>query len=219
MINVENKGGGLPYARDGLAFIGNAQMADVLPIGQGHGSVFLMTPKLKGNSATRIGASYSGLSIGGLGAGQPALSCGYVGSSQSGGGLGGSGRDGGETADGSFPQRKGGYGTNGYDATGAYFSSPISYGGKGLQGAHLFIVAATIENLSINNISTGGSGSAIPVCENKTGNAGVAGGSGYNGGGGADAGNTGMSGTGGSSGWAFIYANKITSEDTTGVVI
>ena len=45
-INVEGKGGAAPYRRAGLAYIGNAQNCGRLPIGEGHGSVFILAKNL-----------------------------------------------------------------------------------------------------------------------------------------------------------------------------
>lgn len=60
VINVENKGGGTAYGYNGLKKIGNAQDSDKLPIGQGHGSVFILAQNLIMNGSTRIGATYNG---------------------------------------------------------------------------------------------------------------------------------------------------------------
>ena len=68
-INVENKGGGLGYLKAGLNFIGNAQDATRLPLGAGHGSVLILAKKIIENNKSRIGATYSGANLGGLGEG------------------------------------------------------------------------------------------------------------------------------------------------------
>lgn len=66
-INVEGKGNSATYyGETGLRFFGNAQMADRLPLGQGHGSVFILAKKLIVDENTRIGATYSGRGQGGL---------------------------------------------------------------------------------------------------------------------------------------------------------
>lgn len=66
-ILVEKKGNeGAPYGKTGLDYIGNAQMAERLPLGEGHGSVLILAKTLKMNSNTRIGASYSGRPLGGI---------------------------------------------------------------------------------------------------------------------------------------------------------
>ena len=59
-LNVENKGHGL---NTGNELDGNAFMRNHLPLGNGHGSIFLLAKNLKMNSSTRIGASYSGAPI------------------------------------------------------------------------------------------------------------------------------------------------------------
>lgn len=64
VIDVIEKGGGNPYSRAGLNTIGNAQDNNRLPIGQGHGSVFILAKNLTMNSSTRIGATYSGAAVG-----------------------------------------------------------------------------------------------------------------------------------------------------------
>ena len=197
-INVEGKGGAEAYGENGLEYIGNAQDATKLPMGEGHGSVFILAKTLKLSANSRIGASYSGLGVGNRfgGSAEKNLGGGYSGDSDSEGygatgggyngggsftekfGLGGSGANGG-TCEGLEVERNkicGGYGSNGK-----------SYGENrgGNQGAHLMIIADKIENFSQANFSTGGEG-ATP------------GASGYGGGGSKNL-------SGGSSGWTFIY--------------
>ena len=75
-INVENKGCDKAYGATGLRFIGNAQMAEKLPLGQGHGSVLILAETLKMNENTRIGATYSGLGQGGINR-DPIIEAGY----------------------------------------------------------------------------------------------------------------------------------------------
>ena len=221
-INVENKGGGVPYAREGLAFIGNAQMADILPLGQGHGSIFLLGSEIDTPTTSRLGATYSGGSFGGLPIGGnssssvPAVRAnGYCGTG-SGGGQQASGGQGGRGYYGSL----GGYGSNGgYEST--RYSTP------GNQGAHVFIVANKMPLFSINCISTGGQSAmytAYPSVPYAHGGAGYGGGAAYDfgayGTGAYDGGGATYTdgANGGSSGWAFIYCNNVTTEDTTGVV-
>lgn len=62
----EGKGGAIAYGEEGLNYISNAQMLDKLPIGQGHGSVFILANNLTMNTSTRIGASYTGNELGGI---------------------------------------------------------------------------------------------------------------------------------------------------------
>ena len=53
-INVEGKGGALPY---GLDYIGNAQNSLKLPLGENDGSVFILAKTLKLNANSRIGVT------------------------------------------------------------------------------------------------------------------------------------------------------------------
>lgn len=207
-INVEGKGGATAYGSNGLAYIGNSQDALKLPLGEGHGSIFILAKTLTLNEFSRIGATYSGEGMGGrfggsnlagnnLGGGYSADSdsenYGATGGGYNGGGsytenfgLGGSGANGG-TSEGLELQRDkicGGYGGNG-KSKGKY------EGGK--QGAHIMVIADEIENFSQACFSTGGEGGHGKF------NA-PSGGSGY--GGGAS------QGSGGSSGWCFIYSNS-----------
>ena len=59
-VNVEGKGGAESYGANGLDYIGNAQDALKLPLGSGHGSVFILARTLTLSANTRIGAMYSG---------------------------------------------------------------------------------------------------------------------------------------------------------------
>lgn len=192
-INLEGKGGGVGYGRAGLAFIGNAQNSDKLPIGEGHGSAFILAKKLVMNENSRIGATYSGNNpVGGNNTDGTNKGGGYAGAedennSGSGGGFvgggsyggnGGSGASGGTSTRGEFDATKevGGYGSNG---TG------------GLQGAHLMIIADSIEGFTQSAISTGGGAAKGAVA-----------GSASQGGGGS------KTESGGSGGFAFIYTNN-----------
>ena len=56
-LNVENKGTGAAVFNENA---NSHYMKDRLPIGTGHGTVFLMSKTLKMDTATRIGATYSG---------------------------------------------------------------------------------------------------------------------------------------------------------------
>lgn len=207
-LNVENKGGAAGYGRAGLAHIGNAQMYDLLPLGEGHGSVFVLAKKILIDENSRIGASYSGLKerLGGDGGGG-AIGGGYKGyfdmfgegsgggyigggSSSEGevGGQGGSGASGGTSEnllEVDSGKVRGGYGSNGE-------SAGLNEGGR--QGAHIFIVAGEIAGWNEAVISTGGSGGIGKV----NGQPGAA----SYGGGGATLGSS-----GGSGGFAFIYCN------------
>lgn len=220
-INVEEKGGGKAYGRTGLAVIGNAQDAAKLPIGQGHGSVFILAKNLVMNSETRIGATYSGAisfvnandetRFGGSSPGVRNIGSedfrphgggyrGWNGDATTGEGLslwsgrGGGGDDGGEgnsTSSGNSRGGKGGYGSNG--------SYP--YGAPSCQGAHIMIIADTITGFNQAAISTGGAGG------NKTDRAigglkGLHGSAGYGGSGGGGYGNPGGGGYNSGEGYA-----------------
>ena len=220
-INVNSQGGGVAYGREGLAFIGNAQSRDMLPLGDKAGSVFILSKKLKGNVVTRIGLSSQGNDFGGIGTKAYAVYTSIVYSAPGTAGGGYSGVGGINAGSGSG----GGQSLNTISTRGGYGSKT---------GAHLFIVADKIDGLSNNNFSTsyagngygsGGSGGQAYGPGNSVGTPGFGGG--YIGGGGAGL-NPGHSGTdfessygvgGYSSGWYFIYCNSIVSEDTTGVVI
>lgn len=210
-INVEGKGGAAPYGKAGLNILSNAGCCDRLPIGEGHGSVFILAKDLIANDNTRIGATYSGAGTGGRLGGnnsdgsnqgggysgaedEPEFSGsggGYIGGGGF-GGLGGSGMAGGTSTRGDFDATKvtGGYGSNGKSAG--------KFAG-GNQGAHVFIVADSCTGLTLANISTGGEGgqAARAVDCGKNGAAGY-------GGGGAKGGSS-----GGGSGFAFVYANAV----------
>lgn len=160
-INVENKGGGNTYSTIAMTINGNSQCADKLPLGSGHGSVFILAKELVENSSSRIGATYTGNALGGAG-GQGARgnsgSSGSVNPGDNGGNGGagyGGGGHGGNSGHGIY-SGQGGKGGNG------------SYGGNG--GA----------------ASKGGNSGYV----NYQGRSGVNGGNGYFGGIGGDAGNT-----------------------------
>ena len=211
-LNVEDKGGAVAYGANGLNYIGNAQMCDCLPLGEGHGSIFLVARTLTLNENSRIGARYSGSGTGNrfggsnssgsnIGGGYSGAydedgagsAGGYIGGGAStenvSGGIGGSGASGGTYENFTSLDRSkiiGGYGSNG-QSFGKY------EGGK--QGAHLFVVAEKINNFSQAVFSTGGGGG-----QGKSN--GINGASGY--GGGAASGGS----SGGSSGFCFIYSNN-----------
>ena len=247
IINVEGKGGGTAYGRAGLAKIGNAQDNNKLPIGEGHGSVFILAKNLTMNSSTRIGATYSGAEHSGY-SGEP------QGDKQSGeagnGAKGGRARYKGSLAN----ERTGGYGSNG-DSGRVTVVQPraeddIIYPNVvGCQGAHIMIIADTITGFNQAAISTGGeegchthygydAASGIRYNEGEGNGAGYGGNAGhfaiahyshggYNGGSGGDyntyeSGDTTFqmtAGCGGSSGWAFIWCNNVVNQDTTDTVL
>ena len=216
-INMTAKGGATAYGRAGLAYIGNAQDADTLPIGEGHGSVFILANKLVMNEKTRIGATYSGANLGGTGWNQN-YSVANNKTNSTGGGYKGK----------SFPGIGGWPGTThayaGYGSNGQAWNY---YNGTSYHGAHIMIIADTISNFNIAAISTGGSANYVTASDEYCGGAGYGGGSadagaGANGGGylagGADADYDGRNG-GGGSGWAFIYCNNTINENNSEIVI
>lgn len=227
-VNVEYKGGDSTlYGDAGLSCIGNAQNYDKLPLGSGHGSVLILANKIVMNSATRIGATYSGANFGGAGQQKGSNYTavkrgGYRGSDYE--VYGGSPY---QRSQGNKPSNNGGNGTgsNGMKMSGYY----------GPQGAHIMLVADTIEGFNIAGISTGGSGGLPTVGYGaKTGDYYAHAGAGY-GGGGADNGYGASSGgfigagggggggdpltAGGSTGFAFIYCNNFTNPINTGMEI
>ena len=160
-LNVEDKGGGSAYGSAGLAYISNGGMATKLPLGQGHGSVFILAKALIMDANTRIGATYSGANYAGsTSTGSVVPDIGYMGAqyekpfidsliahdgdynkystdtdlngTQGYGGAAGT----------STNKHDGGYGSNAADGT--------------PQGAHVMIVADKITGFNIAAISTGG---------------------------------------------------------------
>lgn len=66
-IFVYDKGNkGAPYGTTGLDYIGNSQMAEKLPLGEGNGSVLILAKKLIMSTSTRLGAGYTGNTLGGI---------------------------------------------------------------------------------------------------------------------------------------------------------
>ena len=193
-LNVVSKGGGNPYKREGLAFIGNAQDSDKLPIGQGNGSIFILAQNLIVNDKTRIGTS----STSGSG------SHGYKGKIIDSGSVNRlpSGANGGKYA--SSSSFEGGYGSSGSDGAGSS------------QGTHVMIIADTITGFTMSALSTGGfpSGGAGYGGSGRSSSGSFYVYGGYNGG--AAWNNKGY--TGGSSGWAFIYCNNVVNQDTDGTI-
>ena len=178
-INVEGCGCGVGYGTDGLSVIGNAQDCDRLPLGAGHGSVFILAKDLILNDNTRIGAKYSGAGKGGRFGGNN-----FDGTNQGGGYRG-------EGSGGSYITGGAGTGAGNEAALGGNGQPAGKFAG-GNQGAHIFIAADSIAGLTVANISTGGEGG-------KGAASGSDGAAGYGGGGAIS--------SGGSSGFAFVYAN------------
>ena len=238
-ILVEGKGAPESYGATGLDYIGNAAMAEKLPLGQGNGSVFILAQNLIMDASTRIGASWSGLGFGGLSGNSSAVrgwghpdSTGLYG--------GGSGQ-----AKGAHKDVFGGWAGNA--GNGDFFSAVAK------QGAHILIIADKITGLSMASLSTGGQGgtgyntptsSGIVVRSYEVGGNG---GCGYGGGGASASYNTGSSDLkvasggaggyhggagggyssklgyatsgGGAGGFCFIYCNTSASQTTTQVII
>lgn len=187
-INVMEKGGGQAYARSGLAYIGNAQDCDKLPIGQGHGSVFILAKDLTMNTSTHIGHTSSGSGN------YP-----YKGDTSAYRGSGASGGTSGTYA--------GGYGSNG-----GYSTSKDSYAQSACQGAHIMIVADKITGFSLTPIGTGGNTSYAGRGGYGYGSSNGRYYSGYNGGS-----SSGSYYGGGSSGWCFIYCNNAVTPTLTNI--
>ena len=194
-INVESKGGAPAYGFAGLQLLGNAQNHNRLPLGEGHGSVFLLAKTLTLNENSRIGATYSGAggdTFGGNNAGGTNRGGGYFSVDEEGTGYGGAYQVGGaagvETHENIYYGVKvGGVGGNGKSFAEGY------EGGK--QGAHLLIIADKINNFTQAAFSTGGEGGKGPLSTGGNGAAGFGGGA------------TQFS-SGGSSGSLFIYSNR-----------
>lgn len=204
-----------PYNVDNKPMtFGNVYNHSRLPLGEGHGSIFILAKTLKLDGNTRLGATYTGNAFGG--ANRDSLSGGWQGVGDE---LAGSGKGGGHVN--SNMDGYGGYGCNTYHYDGSAHKRLI-YNGQ--QGAHLFIVADTIDGLTLANISTGG-GADFPVqggCQ--PGGAGYGGGAGnysYDGGSGGYLGGgiqaDGWSG-GGGAGAAFIYANNVLNQSTGNII-
>ncbi|MBD3878229.1 MAG: hypothetical protein SR1Q5_00885 [Quinella sp. 1Q5] len=216
-IDVMRKGGSKYFSQ-----ITNASMKNRLPVGEGHGSVFILAKKLIVNTSTRIGATYSGNSFGGSESGymgKRSLSASDIYDGYGGGGF---------RAGQQYYGHNGGYFSN---ATEIYLS-----GTGGHQGASIFIVAGEIDGLSLDCLSTGGaggyggSGSAAQITAGEAGGCGYGGSGaknsykgifgGYGGVHGGGSGGSSRSGNlwvngGGASGFCVIYANKATNQDTT----
>jgi len=255
-IDVRSAGG----SQYNLTNVSNARMKNRLPIGQGHGSIFILAKELKVNSATRLGMSQTGNAFGGSVTISQADNHrderlgGFMGKRLSSSvyslpdkysGYGGSAARGGTQKN----NHVGGFCGNASDSATGFYSarnqSGVSYPISGLQGASIFIVAQKIDGLSLDCLSTGGSG-GIATSKGTTSDdlSGASGGCGYGGGGasfksekfslnansggeggvhGGGAGssnsdNSLWSGGGGSSGFCTVYANEITNQSTTNLL-
>lgn len=243
-INTEGKG---TFKNVVNPILGNVAMKGILPLGQGHGSVLIIAKNLVMNSSTRIGATYDGSKFGG-----DALNKGDKSSRTPQGGFKGT--------DGfceKYPEYAGTGGSGGAagtcqydsDCNGGWHSSAANTDDEylwGCQGAHVLIIADSIDGLNIAALSTGGegglnlSGASGSLELNKGGD----GGCGYGGGGfsyivtasgnanrfGGAGGYRGGAATGhpassveyaggGGSGSCFVYANTISNQINTGVVL
>lgn len=239
-ILVEDKGGAVAYGSTGLDYISNANMKNRLPIGEGHGSVFILANELIMDDSTRLGASYSGANLapkiysinsdtrdraggwrGATAASQTVVlkSCGS--------GFAGGVQDG----------HNGGFGSNSSDGDS--------------QGAHIFIVAQTISGLNMAALSTGGQRGSIKskygvtgFRQTETSGAGYGGAGGrlkykdtfdrtitaHGHGGGVHGGGSGVEGGiaqggyspwisgGGASGFCFVYANQVVNQSTENLI-
>ena len=212
----------------------NYSMKGALPIGQGHGSIFILARNLTLNTSTRLGATYDGSAFGGRGGAYDKSS--YA----KGGGFSGKPNTLGKNI--KTPGYGGGGGVNSDDAeqnggwfsNAAYLSDAAEEGTSrsGLQGAHILIVADTITGLNLSALSTGG---AEGVADSAYGQ--QPGGCGYGGGGRAGGANTSGSaggyrgggagqrylsqeyGGGGAGGSCFVYCNNAVSQTTTNLVL
>lgn len=231
-ISVMEKGG----SRYSLDFTSSNRMKHRLPIGAGHGSVFILAKTLKVNDDTRLGAAYTGAEFGGSSSAWHGhgIHGGYKGNSNYDSksasakyyGQGGSGAGGGAQID----------GLNGGYANERTFNGnaivPDKYKKKlyGAHGASLFIVANTIDGLGLACLSTGGCWGSNATDSKDAGSSGgcgygggggfalsQVGGGGYHGGGGGyqNPSNGEIFTGGGAGGFCFIYCNKFTNQDTT----
>jgi len=182
-----------------------------LPLGQGHGSVFILAKNMTVNANSRIGATYNGNKLGG-----EAVTQGQHGySSIRGQRNGAQPSSAAKPGDPAYSGGIGGYGSN-------------SSKNAGKQGAHVFVISTVIDNFSLGFLSTGG-GQATGVRAGNPGGAGYgasgvdgtnadadgpSGGTYNTGGSGCDSGDG-----GGSSGWAFFYVNQVNNININGIQI
>ena len=159
-INTDGKG-----TRSAISnkLVGNTFMRRHLFIGAGYGTVFILAKKIIMDSSTRIGATYDGARFGGQAVSSSGKTAqgGYRGedgtciaetsnvlNSPGGGGWGG------------------GPGRNSYGYDGGFFGNAVGYDQyltdsssvlyRSYQGAHILIIADTIEGFNLSAISTGG---------------------------------------------------------------
>ena len=172
---------------------GNAFMNCRLPIGAGHGSVFLLAKEILMDNNTRIGGTNGGTGL-----------MMY---------FGGTSQDGSCDSGGTGSVNNGGWHGNGGGAAAA-----SDLGGR--QGAHVFICANKITGFNLNAIVTGGERGNDAGYHNSAGYGGLGGGlnggfGGYHGGGAGEGSSIG----GGSAGGCFIYCNEYADADFSGIEI
>lgn len=259
-INLEGKG---TFKSIVNKLVGNAYMKHRLFIGQGNGSAFILADTINMSSSTRIGGRYDGATFGGKAVyRKTSISA----TPQFGSEGGYAGTDGTSLND-KYPERLGtagwggGAGTNASESNNGGWFSNAKYTdadanadgdagkrvlpGGGWQGAHVLIIADTINNFTLSAISTGGTGGKcyssynhVDEVRGKDGGAGYGGGGfprntgctqpnyafggsgGYRGGGGSShAPTSGVTYTGGGgAGAAFVYCNNFSSQSTTGII-
>lgn len=219
-LNVASKGGGNAYARNGLSIIGNAQDSNKLPIGQGHGSVFILANSLSMSNKTMIGGHFGGSFHGYY----PRFYTSEHGWNVDSDPKQGNGAQGGTpTYDSSIYLSTGGYGSNAIPKSGNTVTPSC-------QGAHILIVAEKITNFYLTAVGTGGQGNVYNGSAGYGGGGGHITGSGtattfrcgYNGGTAGESRSESRlyySGGGGGSGWCFIYCNEVVNQDTTDTVL
>ncbi|MBR0060565.1 MAG: hypothetical protein IJP68_03705, partial [Selenomonadaceae bacterium] len=236
-INMESKG---TFSNVVNPIISNYSMKGALPLGQGNGSVFILARNLTMNTSTRIGATYDGSQFGGRGG------AGDKSSYPAGGGYSGNpgasssaaiknpGWGGGAGLNSDYNELSGGWHSN----AGTADYAEENGGSTGCQGAHILIVADSINGLNLSALSTGGGSGYAPggygqepggcgyggggkIISNSHGTAGAGG---YQGGGvGSDfttklnSGDVACGG-GGAAGAAFVYANIIENQIATGII-
>ncbi len=160
--------------------LSNANMSIRFPPGGGHGAVFILANVLTMNENTRIGATYTGNFLGGIGIAEGIQidGGGWKGAdSFTGDNFGGSGSSGGRST--------AGYG--GHFAASSSDNNPFASHIRPKMGANILIIADTINNFNLAAISTGGAGyvagrtsyNGTPLCEKSNGGCGYGGGGGY----------------------------------------
>ena len=209
----------------------NYWMKRSLPLGQGNGSVLIIANNLVMNSSTRLGGTYDGSQFGGRG-GAGASDNGNIRNPGWGGGAGQSYSD-------DYPEAGGGWHSN---APLVPEDAQDGESATGCQGAHVLIIADSIDGLNLSALSTGGGSGLMTAANGGHGQLpggcgyggggkiisdahGTAGAGGYRGGGcGSDFKTKFNAGTvthcgGGGAGAAFVYCNSITNQTTTGLVL